>query len=63
MEKILDVLRMWVSRLGIIPELVQFFTARKKFWLIPFVIVIILLGLLLAFVELAGVTPFIYPFF
>ncbi|HHT9133210.1 MAG TPA: DUF5989 family protein [Candidatus Tripitaka californicus] len=63
MEKFLDTLKMLFSRLGIIPELVQFLMARKKYWLIPFVIVIILFGLLLAFVELTGVAPFIYPLF
>ncbi len=63
MEKILDILKMLLSRLWVIPELVQFFMARKKFWLIPFVIVIILFGLLMAFIELTGVAPFIYPLF
>ncbi|HHT9119418.1 MAG TPA: DUF5989 family protein [Candidatus Hypogeohydataceae bacterium YC41] len=63
MEKILDALRMLFSRLWIIPEIVQFLVAGKKFWLIPFVLVIILFGILLIFAELTGVAPFIYPLF
>jgi hypothetical protein len=63
MERILDTVKMLTSRLGVIPELMQFLTARKKFWLIPFVLVIILFGFLLVFVELTGVAPFIYPLF
>lgn len=63
MEKILDTLKMFLSRLWIIPELVQFLMAEKKYWLIPFVIIIVLFGLFLIFAELTGVAPFIYPLF
>lgn len=52
-----------VTRLGVAGELLLFLWQRKRFWLIPMVAVLLLLGLLLVFASASGVAPFIYtPF-
>ncbi len=37
--------------------------ARKKFWLLPIVIVLLLFGLLLVFAQSSALAPFIYTIF
>jgi hypothetical protein len=44
-------------------ELFQFLWARKLWWLIPFVAVLILAGVLLIVGQVTGVAPFIYTLF
>ncbi len=46
-----------------IKDLWQFMRERKKLWLIPVIIIIVLLGLLIYFVEGTAVAPFIYTLF
>ncbi|MEC7754686.1 MULTISPECIES: DUF5989 family protein [Roseivirga] len=46
-----------------IKELFQFMAARKRLWLAPIIIVLVLLGLLIVFVEGSAVAPFIYSMF
>ena len=41
----------------------QFMQARKKFWLAPIMIVLLLLGILIVFVEGTAVAPFVYTLF
>jgi hypothetical protein len=36
---------------------------RKKWWLIPIIISLILIGLLVALSESSAVAPFVYPMF
>ena len=36
---------------------------RKKFWLAPIIIILLLLGLLIIFTESSAVAPFIYALF
>ncbi|HOM26735.1 MAG TPA: DUF5989 family protein, partial [bacterium] len=36
---------------------------RKKFWLIPVVIILLLIGILIFVSSITGVSPFIYPLF
>ncbi|GIK36791.1 MAG: hypothetical protein BroJett011_06240 [Chloroflexota bacterium] len=52
-----------VTNTGIIGEIIQFLWARKMWWLIPMVTVLILFGLLLVFASSSGVAPFIYTLF
>jgi len=40
-----------------------FMKVRKKFWLAPIILVLILLGLLLIFAQTSPLAPFIYPLF
>lgn len=46
-----------------IKELWQFMRVRKKFWLLPILLVMILLGGLLVLVKGSAVAPFIYTLF
>ena len=44
-------------------ELWAFMKARKKFWLLPIIIVLLLLGVLLILAQGSAVAPFIYTLF
>jgi hypothetical protein len=44
-------------------DLWEFMKVRKKFWLAPIIIVLLLLGALLVFAQGSAVAPFIYTIF
>jgi hypothetical protein len=44
-------------------DLWQFMRERKKYWLAPIIIVVLLIGALLIFSEGSAVAPFIYSLF
>ena len=44
-------------------ELWAFMKARKKFWLLPIIILLLLLGALLVLAQGSAVAPFIYTLF
>lgn len=44
-------------------ELWQFMRARKKFWLLPILIMMVLLGGLIVLTKGSAVAPFIYTLF
>lgn len=44
-------------------ELWAFMKARKKFWLLPIIIVLLLLGGLLVLAQSSVIAPFIYTLF
>lgn len=44
-------------------ELVEFLMHRKKYWLLPIIVIMLLVGLLLISVENSVVAPFIYTLF
>lgn len=46
-----------------IREYIRFLAARKKLWLLPFVLLLALFGLMLAFAGASTVSPFIYTLF
>ena len=52
-----------VTNTGIVGELLRFLWARKLWWLIPMVTVLLLFGLLLIFASSSGIAPFIYTLF
>jgi hypothetical protein len=52
-----------MSKLSILREFWAFLKVRKKFWLLPIVLVLLLFGMLLVFVEGSAVAPFIYTLF
>ena len=52
-----------LTNTGIVGEVLQFLWARKLWWLIPMVSVLLLLALLLVFASSSGVAPFIYTLF
>jgi hypothetical protein len=49
--------------MGIIAELWQFLKARKKFWLLPVILAMLLLGGLLVLAQGSAIAPFIYTLF
>ena len=49
--------------LEFIQDLWEFMKARKKFWLAPIIIVLLLLGALLVFSQGSAIAPFIYTIF
>ena len=44
-------------------DLWGFMKVRKKFWLAPIILVMVLLGLLLIFAQTSPLAPFVYPLF
>lgn len=46
-----------------IKDLWQFMKERKKWWLAPIIIALVLLSLILIFAQGSAVAPFIYPVF
>tara|TARA_Y100000389_G_C17299176_1_gene432040 strand:- start:607 stop:756 length:150 start_codon:yes stop_codon:yes gene_type:complete len=49
--------------MSFLKELWRFLRARKKFWLAPIILVMLLLGALLIFAQGSAVAPFIYTLF
>lgn len=52
-----------MSKLSIIAEFWEFLKTRKKWWLIPIVVCLVLLGALIVFTEGSALAPFIYALF
>ncbi|MDP6902879.1 MAG: DUF5989 family protein [Verrucomicrobiota bacterium] len=44
-------------------DLYAFMKERKKYWLIPIILVLLLLGVLIVFSQGSAVAPFIYTLF
>lgn len=44
-------------------ELWQFLKARKKFWMLPIILIVLLIGGLLVLAQGSAVAPFIYTLF
>lgn len=51
------------SRVSIFGELWHFMRVRKKWWLGPIMIFLLLLGVLIVFTEGSALAPFIYALF
>jgi len=51
------------NNLGIVGEFLKFLWARKLWWLIPMVVMLLLFGFLLIFANASGIGPFIYTLF
>ncbi len=51
------------GKLGIFGELLAFLMHRKKWWLAPILILLVLLSLLIVLTEGSAVAPFIYTLF
>lgn len=52
-----------MGKLQILSEFWEFLKHRKRYWLLPIVIILLLLGLLIIFTESSAVAPFIYTLF
>ncbi len=49
--------------MGLLREFWGFMKVRKKFWLLPIILVLVLVGALIVFTESSAVAPFIYALF
>ena len=52
-----------MGRMSVIAEFWEFLRHRKKFWLLPLVIVLLLLGVVLVLTANSALAPFIYTVF
>jgi hypothetical protein len=52
-----------MSKLSIMMEFWQFLRVRKKYWLLPIVLILLVLGTLLILTEGSALAPFIYAIF
>ena len=50
-------------RAGIVAELWAFMRERKKWWLLPIIVVLLAVGMLLVLAQGSVLAPFIYTFF
>jgi competence protein ComGC len=52
-----------MAKLSILKEMWEFIRHKKKYWLIPIIVTLFLLGLLLFLTEGSAIAPFIYTLF
>ncbi len=52
-----------MSKLQVLKEFWNFLSERKKWWLAPIALVLLLLGVLMVFAESSALAPFIYTLF
>ena len=53
----------FMNKFIILKQFIGFLAERKKFWLIPIVVVFVLVGILLVTTQGSVVAPFIYTLF
>lgn len=51
------------DRLGIFSELFRFMSVRKKWWLAPILILLVMMSLLIVLTQGTALAPFIYTLF
>ena len=49
--------------MSFIKEIWAFIRSRKKYWLIPILLMMVLMGVLIVFAQGSAVAPFIYTLF
>ena len=52
-----------MSNPSLVREFWMFMKVRKKFWLLPIILMMLLVGTLLVFAEGSALAPFIYTIF
>jgi hypothetical protein len=52
-----------MSYIGILKEFTVFLKQRKKFWLLPLVMMLLLLGIIIVLTAGSALAPFIYTLF
>ena len=55
--------RKMMNKIYILKEFWDFLKIRKKLWLAPIIIMLLLLGALMVFTESSAIAPFIYTLF
>jgi hypothetical protein len=51
------------SRLDVVRELFAFFWSNKRWWLVPMLMTLFLLGALIVLAQSSAIAPFIYTLF
>ena len=49
--------------MGLFKEFWEFIRIKKKYWLLPIIIVLLLMGTLIIFAQTSALAPFIYTLF
>lgn len=57
----MSVIKSITNRSAIVGEVFGFLWARKLWWLVPLVVLILLAGLLFALAQASAVAPWMYP--
>jgi len=52
-----------MGRMSVLSEFWEFLRQRKKFWLLPLVVILLLLGVVLVLTANSALAPFIYTVF
>ncbi len=52
-----------MAKISLLREFWTFLSQRKKYWLMPIVLMLLMLGLLLVFTANSALAPFIYTLF
>jgi hypothetical protein len=52
-----------MSHSSLVGELIAFMRERKKLWLLPVILIMVLIGALLVFAQGSVLAPFIYTIF
>ena len=52
-----------MSKVSVLKELWEFLKARKKWWLLPIIVFLVLLGGLIILTQGSAIAPFIYALF
>jgi hypothetical protein len=52
-----------MSRFSIFKEFWAFVRERKRYWLVPVIVILVLMGVLLVVAEHSAIAPFIYSLF
>ncbi|HXA75819.1 MAG TPA: DUF5989 family protein [Candidatus Acidoferrales bacterium] len=60
---VMSTARTVAGRFGIVGELFSFFWSNKKWWLVPMLVSLFLIGGLIILAQSSAIAPFIYTFF
>jgi hypothetical protein len=55
--------RTTAARFGVVGELFSFFLNNKRWWLVPMLIALFLIGVLIVLAQTSAVAPFVYTLF
>jgi hypothetical protein len=51
------------GRFGVVGQLLSFFWSNKRWWLVPVLVALFLLGTLIVLAQSSAIAPFIYTLF
>jgi uncharacterized membrane protein len=60
---VVNAARTAASRFGTVAELFSYFWRTKKWWLVPMLVTLFLLGVVIVLAQSSAIAPFIYTLF